>query len=75
MRLAYNLVTAFQQTCVPELWRHLTLSKLRHKLLWLPGELIRPQHRPILRLAEIPENKAMVEKILTTVHKQKPLTE
>ena len=75
VRLAYNLVTAFQQTCVPELWRHLTLSKLRHKLFWLPGELIRPQHRPILRLAEIPENKTMMEKILNTVHKQTPLTE
>jgi Transposase DDE domain group 1 len=35
VRLAYNLVTAFQQTCVPEAWRDLTLSKLRHKLFWL----------------------------------------
>ena len=75
VRLAYNLVTAFQQTCVPEGWRHLTLSKLRHKLFWLPGELTRPQHRPTLRLAEIPENKTMMEKILNAVHKQKPLSE
>jgi len=75
VRLAYNLVTAFQQTCVPEEWRHLTLSKLRHKLFWLPGELTRPQHRPTLRLAEIPENKTMMEKILNAVHKQKPLSE
>ena len=75
VRLAYNLVTAFQQTCVPEGWRNLTLSKLRHKLFWLPGELTRPHNRPTLRLAEIPENKTLVEKILTAVHKQKPLTE
>jgi hypothetical protein len=75
VRLAYNLVTAFQQTCVPEAWRQLTLSKLRHKLFWLPGELTRPQRRPTLRLAEIPENKTAMEKILTEVYKQKPLAE
>jgi hypothetical protein len=75
VRLAYNLVTAFQQTCVPESWRHLTLSKLRHKLFWLPAELTRPQNRPTLRLAEIPDNKTMMEKLLNTVHRQKPLSE
>ncbi len=75
VRLAYNLVTAFQQTCVPEAWRDLTLSKLRQKLFWLPGELTRPQNRPTLRLAEIPENKTIMEKLLNKVYKQKPLTE
>ena len=41
VRLAYNLVTAFQQRCLPEDWQSLTLnlSKLRHRLFWLPGEL------------------------------------
>jgi len=47
VRLAYNLVTAFQRTCLPEEWQSLTLSKLRHKLFWLPGELMRPDNRPI----------------------------
>ena len=75
VRLAYNLVTAFQQTCLPEVWRGLTLSKLRHKLLWLPGELTRPQNRPTLRLAEIPANKTMIETILHQVRKQKPLSD
>src|SRR5207244_5768965 len=54
VRLAYNLVTAFQRTCLPEEWQDLTLSRLRHKLFWLPGELTRPQNRPILRLANAP---------------------
>src|SRR5205823_1877123 len=54
VRLAYNLVTAFQRTCLPEEWQSLTLSKLRHRLLWLPGELTRPQNRPTLRLANSP---------------------
>jgi hypothetical protein len=50
IRLAYNLVTAFQRTCLPAEWQGLTLSKLRHRLFWLPGELTRPQNRPTLRL-------------------------
>jgi hypothetical protein len=75
VRMAYNLVTAFQQTCVPEGWRTLTLSKLRHKLFWLPGELTRPHNRPTLRLAQIPENETVMGQILTAVHKQKPLSQ
>jgi hypothetical protein len=73
IRLAYNLVTAFQRTCLPQAWRDLTLTKLRHKLFWLPGELTRPQNRPPLRLAEIPALRDLTEKILHQVHRQKPL--
>jgi hypothetical protein len=73
IRLAYNLVTAFQRTCLPQAWRDLTLTKLRHKLFWLPGELTRPQNRPTLRLAEIPTLRNLTEKILHQVHRQKPL--
>jgi hypothetical protein len=74
VRLAYNLVTAFQRTCLPEEWQSLTLSKLRHRLFWLPGQLTRPENRPTLRLA----NSRLVEdwgdKILHHVHKIKPLS-
>ena len=73
VRLAYNLVTAFQRTCLPEEWQSLTLSKLRHKLFWLPGELTHPQNRPTLRLANSPIIRAWTEKILHRVHKLKPL--
>jgi hypothetical protein len=73
IRLAYNLVTAFQRTCLPQAWRDLTLTKLRHKLFWLPGELTRPQNRPTLRLAGIPALRDLTEKILHQVHRQKPL--
>lgn len=73
IRLAYNLVTAFQRTCLPEAWHDLTLTKLRHKLFWLPGELTRPQNRPTLRLAHIPAVRGLTEKILHQVHRQKPL--
>lgn len=74
VRLAYNLVTAFQRTCLEESWRDLTMGKLRHKLFWLPGELTRPQNRPTLRLAEIPDIQDLAGKILQQVQKQKPLS-
>ncbi|PYT91194.1 MAG: IS1380 family transposase [Acidobacteria bacterium] len=73
IRLAYNLVTAFQRTCLPAEWQSYTLSKLRHKLFWLPGELTRPQNRPTLRLASSPLIETWAEKILHRVHKTKPL--
>jgi hypothetical protein len=73
VRLAYNLVTAFQRTCLPHEWQSLTLSKLRHRLFWLPGELTRSQNRPTLRLVNSPLVAVMGEKILHRVHRLKPL--
>jgi hypothetical protein len=73
IRLAYNLVTAFQRTCLPEDWQDLTLKTLRYRLLWLPGELTRPQNRPILRLAASPIVRDWTEKILRRIERVKPL--
>ena len=73
IRLAYNLVTAFQRTCLPEDWQDLTLRTLRYRLLWLPGELTRPQNRPILRLADSPVVRGWTDKILYRIQKLKPL--
>ncbi|PYU37028.1 MAG: hypothetical protein DMG53_29010, partial [Acidobacteria bacterium] len=73
VRLAYNLVTAFQRTCLTEEWQSLTLSKLRHRLFWLPGELTRPRNRPILRFANPPLIKKRAAEILHQIHRLKPL--
>lgn len=73
IRLAYNLVTAFQRTCLPEEWQDLTLRTLRYRLLWLPGELTRPQNRPTLRLADSPVVRGWTETILHRIQKLKPL--
>lgn len=73
IRLAHNLVTSFQQTCLPQNWQDLTLGTLRYRLFWLPGELTRPQNRPTLRLADSPMIRLWTEKILTRIHKLKPL--
>lgn len=74
IRLSYNLVTAFQRTCLPEDWQDLTLRTLRYRLFWLPGELTRPQNRPTLRLVNSPVVRGWAEKILHRLQKLKPLT-
>lgn len=73
IRLAYNLVTAFQRTCLPEEWQGLTLRKLRQRLFWAPGELTRPHNRPTLRLVNSPLVAMRAEKILDHIHRLKPL--
>lgn len=73
VRLGYNLVTAFQRTCLPEEWQDLTLSRLRHKLFWLPGELTRPQNHPTLRLANSPVLQKLTANIQQRIHRLKPL--
>jgi hypothetical protein len=73
IRLAYNLVTTFQRTCLPKEWQDLTLSTLRYRLFWLPGELTRPQHRPTLRLADAPAIQSWVDQIQHRLHRLKPL--
>jgi Transposase DDE domain group 1 len=73
VRLAYNLVTAFQRSCLDESWQSLTLQKLRHKLFLIPGELTRPQNRPVLRLRPSPMLETLAARILSKIKKVKPL--
>jgi hypothetical protein len=73
IRLAYNLVTAFQRNCLQDSWQNLTLEKLRYKLFLLPGELTRPHNRPVLRLRESPILRDLARDILKKVHRLKPL--
>jgi DDE family transposase len=73
IRFAYNLVTAFQRTCLQDSWQNLTLGKLRYKLFLLPGELTRPQNRPVLRLKESPLLRELTEEILDKISKLTPL--
>ncbi len=73
IRLAYNLVTAFQRLCLQESWQMLTLSKLRYKLFLLPGELTRPQNRPVLRLRESSMLQTLADDTLRSIHTLQPL--
>jgi hypothetical protein len=73
VRLAYNLVTAFQRHCLDESWQNLTLQKLRYRLFLIPGELTRPQNRPVLRLRPSPMIESLAETILARAARLKPL--
>jgi Transposase DDE domain group 1 len=73
IRLAYNLVTAFQRTCLEPNWQSFTLQKLRFNLFLLPGAITRPQNRPVLRLKDSPFVQKTVQQILARTRKLKPL--
>lgn len=73
IRLAYNLVTAFQRTCLQQSWQNLTLSRLRFKLFLIPGELTRPQNRPVLRLRQSSMLQDLANDILRKLRKIKSI--
>jgi hypothetical protein len=47
---AYNLLVWFRELYLPAEWKRITVQTLRHRLLWIPALLIRPQGTPTLRL-------------------------
>jgi len=63
VRLAYNLVTGFQNICLPDPWCALTLSRLRYNLLLLPAELTRTTNPPVLRLCPSPHLEDLAQPI------------
>lgn len=73
IRLAYNLVTAFQRTCLPASWETYTLQQLRFKLFLLPAEFTRPQNRPTLRLRQSPDLQRLATGILAKIAELSPL--
>jgi hypothetical protein len=48
--LSYNLINWFKRLCLPTEFQNMTLKTLRARLLLIPGELIRPDNRPTLKL-------------------------
>jgi len=47
---SYNLINWFKRLCLPTEFHNITLKTLRARLLLIPGELIRPDNRPTLKL-------------------------
>jgi hypothetical protein len=47
---SYNLINWFKRLCLPTEFHNMTLKTLRSRLLLIPGELIRPDNRPTLKL-------------------------
>ncbi len=73
IRLAYNLVAAFQRNCLRESRQSLPLEKLRYKLFLLPGKLTRSQNRPNLRLPKSPHLQGLADDILAKVRTLRPI--
>src|SRR5512139_3272479 len=49
---SYNLINWFKRLCLPVEFQTMTLKTLRSRLLLIPGELIRPDNRPTLKLPD-----------------------
>jgi hypothetical protein len=47
---AYNLLNWFKRLCLPKEFHMLTLNTLRNRLLVIPGELVRTNNKPMLKL-------------------------
>lgn len=67
---AYNLLNWFRRLCLPEAWQRFTLPTIRQRLLLIPGELVRPQGRPVLKL---PQSFPYQDEFLSTMNRVKHL--
>jgi len=67
---AYNLLNWFRRFCLPEPWQRHTLPTIRQRLLLIPGELVRPQGRPVLKL---PQSFPYQDEFLSTMNRIKHL--
>jgi len=47
---SYNLINWFKRLCLPKEFQAMTLNTLRTRLLLIPGELVRTDNRPTLKL-------------------------
>jgi hypothetical protein len=72
--LAYNLLNWFKRLCVPRHWQHMTLRRLRQRLLVVPAQLVRPDGAPTLRIAPGYVYTEDFLKILKRIKKIRPLT-
>lgn len=67
--LAYNLVIWFKRLCLPEDWQSFTLPTLRHRLLMMPGELVRTGNVPTLKFPKNSINQDVFEFAMKKIKK------
>lgn len=68
---AYNLINWFKRLCLPKEFQNMTLKTLRMQLLFVPGELVRTDNRPVLKFPSNFWYKDMIEYALKQVGKIK----
>jgi hypothetical protein len=69
---SYNLINWFKRLCLPTEFQNMTLRTLRSRLLLIPGELIRSDNRPTLKLPANFLYKDIFESAIKMIHKFKP---
>ncbi len=69
--LAYNLLNWFKRLCAPPSLQRATLQRLRRQLFLAPAQLVKPQGRPVLRLARAYPFPALFQDTLRRIHKLK----
>ena len=68
---SYNLINWFKRLCLPTEFHNMTLKTLRARLLLIPGELIRPDNRPTLKLPANFLYKEAFERAMKNIEKLK----
>jgi len=69
--LAYNLLGWFKRLCAPPSLQRATLQRLRRQLFLAPAQLVRPQGRPVLRLARAYPFPELFREALRQIHRLK----
>jgi hypothetical protein len=64
---AYNLLNWFKRFCLPEPYSRRSLQTIRRELLAIPGQLVRPQGIPTIRLPASYPHQDFFVKILTLI--------
>lgn len=69
--LAYNLLNWFKRLCAPPRLQQATLQRLRRQLFLVPAQLVRPQGRPVLRVARAYPFSDLFHDTLRRIHRLK----
>lgn len=68
---AYNLVNWFKRLCLPAGYQSITLATLRRQLLMLPGQFVRTENVPTLRLPSSGVEENIITHALNRIGKLK----
>ena len=68
---AYNLLNWFKRFCLPEPFNRSSFITIRSKLLAIPGELVRPQGTPMLKLPASFRHQEVFKKTLLRIKRLK----
>jgi len=70
---AYNLLNWFKRLCTPPSLQRASLQRLRRQLFLVPAQLVRPQGRPVLRLAQAYVSPALFQDTLQRIRRLRPV--